>query len=60
MKWLSLSKQLWLGFERVAITGMRVEKVAIPEDKAANHEYPYDLVVVKDKKAPVSGHVFMR
>lgn len=39
-------------FERVAITGMRVEKVAIPEDKAANHEYPYDLVVVKDKKAP--------
>lgn len=38
-------------FERVAITGMRVEKVAIPEDKAANHEYPYDLVVVKDKKA---------
>ncbi len=39
-------------FEKVAITGMRVEKVAIPEDQIANHEYPYNLVVVKDKKAP--------
>lgn len=39
-------------FDKVAITGIRVEKVSIPADQIVNHEYPYDRVVVKDKKAP--------
>lgn len=38
-------------FDKVAITGIRVEKVSIPADQIVNHEYPYDRVVVKDKKA---------
>lgn len=37
---------------KMAIEGMRVEKVPVGKDKATNHEYPYDLIVVKDKKAP--------
>lgn len=39
-------------FDKVAIRGIRVEKVSIPADQIVNHEYPYDRVVVKDKKAP--------
>lgn len=39
-------------FDKVAIIGIRVEKVSIPADQIVNHEYPYDRVVVKDKKAP--------
>lgn len=39
----------WL--KKVQIKGIRVEKVALPEDKIINHEYPYDKVVKKDKKA---------
>lgn len=39
-------------FDKVAITGIRVEKVSIPANQIVNHEYPYDRVVVKDKKAP--------
>lgn len=40
----------WL--EKVAIKGIRVEQVAVPADKATNPEYPFDRVVVKDRKAP--------
>ena len=40
----------WL--EKSAIQGIRVEKVEIKPDQIINAEYPYDLKVVKDKKAP--------
>ena len=40
----------WL--ERVAIHGIRIERVAVPAHQVTNPEYPYDKVVVKDKKAP--------
>ena len=40
----------WL--ERVAIHGIRIERVAVPAHQVPNPEYPYDKVVVKDKKAP--------
>ena len=40
----------WL--EKSAIQGIRVEKVKIKPDQIINAEYPYDLKVVKDKKAP--------
>ena len=40
----------WL--EKSAIQGIRVEKVGIKPDQIINAEYPYDLKVVKDKKAP--------
>lgn len=38
--------------EKSAIKGIRIDKVPLSADKAANPEYPYDKVVVKDKKAP--------
>ena len=40
----------WL--EKSAIQGIRIEKVEIKTDQIINAEYPYDLKVVKDKKAP--------
>ena len=40
---------VWL--KKVQIKGIRVEKIPLSEDKIINHEYPYDKVVVKDKKA---------
>ena len=40
----------WL--EKSAIQGIRIEKVEIKPDQIINEEYPYDLKVVKDKKAP--------
>lgn len=40
----------WL--EKSAIQGIRIEKVEIKPDQIINAEYPYDLKVVKDKKAP--------
>ena len=39
----------WL--QKVQIKGLRVEQVALPADRIINHEYPYDKVVVKDRKA---------
>ena len=39
----------WL--QKVQIKGLRVEQVALPADRIINHEYPYDNVVVKDRKA---------
>ena len=39
----------WL--KKVQIKNLRVERVPLPEEKIINHEYPYDNVVVKDKKA---------
>lgn len=39
----------WL--EKVKIEGIRVERIKIPEDQYANHEYPYDRVVVEDPDA---------
>ncbi len=39
----------WL--ERSKIYGIRVEKIAIPENEYTNHEYPYDRVVVEDPDA---------
>ncbi len=41
----------WL--RRVAISGLRVERVSIPESEQFNHEYPYDNVVVHDVTAPL-------
>ena len=43
------SAVVWL--KKVQIKGIRVEKIPLSEDKIINHEYPYDKVVVKDKKA---------
>lgn len=40
----------WL--ERSAIQGIRVEKTSIAPDQITNAEYPYDLKVVTDEKAP--------
>ena len=40
----------WL--EKVAIRGIRVERVPIPEEQQFNHEYPYDNVVAADSTAP--------
>ena len=40
---------VWL--QKVQIKGLRVEQVALPADRIINHEYPYDKVVVKDRKA---------
>lgn len=39
----------WL--RRVAIKGIRVEEVPLPEDKIINKEYPFDRVVVEDAAA---------
>ena len=40
----------WL--EKVAIKGIRIDQVSIPIEQATNHEYPFDRVVKKDRKAP--------
>lgn len=40
----------WL--EKSAIRGIRVEKVPVGKEQMTNPEYPYDRIVVKDKKAP--------
>ena len=40
----------WL--EKSAIRGIRVEKVPVGKEQMINPEYPYDRIVVKDKKAP--------
>lgn len=40
----------WLN--KVQINGIRVQRVALPEDRIINHEYPYDNVVVDDADAP--------
>lgn len=47
-------------FDKVAITGIRVEKVSIPADQIVNHEYPYDRWWLKTRRPLVSGLVFMR
>ena len=39
----------WL--EKVQIKGLRVVKVALPEDQIINHEYPFDKVVEMDESA---------
>ena len=39
----------WL--QRSAIRGLRIDEVALPEDKIINHEYPFDRVAVHDDKA---------
>ena len=39
----------WL--HKVEINGIRVQRVALPEDQIINHEYPYDNVVVEDVNA---------
>lgn len=39
----------WL--KKVQIKGVRVDRIDLPADQIINHEYPYDKVVVKDKKA---------
>lgn len=41
---------VWL--EKVAIKGIRIDEVPVSADQITNHEYPFDRVVVKDKKAP--------
>ena len=40
----------WL--EKSAIRGIRVEKVPVGKEQMTNPEYPYDRIVIKDKKAP--------
>lgn len=39
----------WLN--KVAIKGIRVERITLTDDKIINHEYPYDNIVVKDLNA---------
>lgn len=39
----------WL--EKSGIKGIKVEKIQIPDSLIINHEYPYDLIVVKDSTA---------
>lgn len=40
----------WL--EKSAIRGIRLEKVPVRKEQITNPEYPFDRIVVKDKKAP--------
>lgn len=39
-------------FKKAQLSGIRIEKVSVPESEITNHEYPYNLIVVEDPAAP--------